>query len=99
MTAHDGPGEPGALTITWREVGIPNLLEARLIMGAGNGVYVGYVARSPGDNEWRGYIGLTHTLVALGTRDAVQAAVEQAARDAWAARQTRGRVTPRGSET
>ncbi len=81
----DGPDEPGMPPLIWREVGIPNLLEARLIRGAGNGVYVGYVARSPGDDE---YIGLTHTLVALGTRDAVQAAVEQAAREAWTARQT-----------
>jgi len=88
MTMPDGPDEPGMPPLIWREVGIPNLLEARLIMGAGNGVYVGYVARSPGDNEWRGYIGLTHTLVALGTHDAVQAAVEQAAREAWTARQT-----------
>ena len=88
MTMPDGPDEPGMPPLIWREVGIPNLLEARLIRGAGNGVYVGYVARSPGDDEWRGYIGLTHTLVALGTRDAVQAAVEQAAREAWTARQT-----------
>jgi len=89
MTAHDGPGEPGALTITWREVDTPDLLEARLIVGTGNGVYVGYVARSPGDDEWRGHIGLTHALIGIGTREAMQAAVEQAAREAWAARQER----------
>ena len=53
----DGPDEPGAAVsppaITWREVDTPDLLEARLMVGDdGAGVYVGYVARSPGDDEW-----------------------------------------------
>ncbi len=99
MTMPDGPDEPGMPPLIWREIGIPNLLEARLIVGVGNGVYVGYVARSPGDDEWRGYIGLTHVLVGMGQRQVVQAAVERVAREAWAARQTRGRVTPRRSDT
>ncbi len=93
MTGQSGPDEPDepeAPTITWHQVVVPDLLEARITTGddgdGGEGLYAGYVARSPGDNEWRGYIGLTHTLVALGTRDAVQAAVEQAAREAWATR-------------
>jgi len=67
-------------------------------VGAGNGVYVGYVARSPGDDEWRGHIGLTHALVSIGTREAVQAAVEQAAREAWAARQRAAAEREEGEE-
>jgi len=79
-----------APTITWRPVNVPDLLEARLVVGDGNdgGLYAGYVARTPGDGNdaWRGYIGLMHLPVGIGRRPAVQAAVERAARAAWAAR-------------
>lgn len=70
--------------ITWRPTDVRDLLEARLADG---GAYIGYVVRCAGESEdeWRGYIGVTHTLVAVGTRGAVQAVVERAAHEAWAA--------------
>ena len=80
-------------TIHWRPVNVTDLLEARLVSGNGDGddergLYVGYIARTPGDgnDEWRGYIGITHVLVAVGTREIVQAAVEQRVRDLLATR-------------
>lgn len=80
--------------ITWRPVNVTDLLEARIVVGDGDhgdhgGFYAGYVARTPGDgdDEWRGYIGVTHAPVGMGQREAMQAAVERAARAAWGARQ------------
>jgi len=105
MTVPNGPDERGTTTvlptITWRPVNVPDLLEARLDVGDGPALYTGYVARTPGDgdDEWRGYVGVTHVLVSIGRREAVQAAVERAAREAWAARQTWSRVTPGESDT
>jgi len=92
---------PSPPTITWRPVDALDLFEARIIDEGGRALYVGYVGHTPrdGDDEWRGYVGVTHVLVSIGRREAVQAAVERAAREAWAAQQTWGRVTPRGSDT
>ncbi len=84
-------GSPPA--ITWRPTTVRDLLEARLADGDADGdAYVGYVVRRAGEraDEWHGYIGFTHVLVAVGTREAVQAAVEQAVRGAWIARHERG---------
>lgn len=93
----DEPDEPGTAasppipgTITWRPTAVPDLLEARLVAGNGaaDGLYVGYIVRRAGDgeDEWHGYIGIEHVLLAVGSREAVQAAVEQAAREAWTTR-------------
>ncbi len=87
---HDGPDEPGAAvssaTIMWRPTNVRDLLEARLPDGD---AYVGYIVRRAGESEdeWHGYVGVTHVLVAVGTREVAQAAVEQVVREAWAARQ------------
>ena len=92
MTVHDGPDEPGAMSssppITWQPVDALDLFEARIIDEGGRALYVGYVGHTPrdGDDQWRGYIGVTHVPVGMGRREAVQAAVERAAREAWAAR-------------
>jgi len=80
-----------APVIAWMPVAnLIDLLEARLVDGNGADLYAGYVARTPGDgdDEWRGYVGVTHVLVSIGLREAVQAVVERAAREAWAAQQT-----------
>jgi len=78
-------------------VGALDLLEARLDVEDGPALYAGYVARTPGDSddEWRGYVVVAHVLVSIGRRDAVQAAVERAAREAWA---THGHTDKRESE-
>ena len=83
-----------APTITWRQVVVPDLLEARIVTGddgdGDDGLYVGYVARTPGrGDKWHGSVGFQHESVGMGSREAMQAAVEQAAREAWAARQER----------
>ncbi len=87
----DGPDEPEAPTITWRMVVVPDLLEARIITGddgdGDDGLYAGYVARTSRGDKWHGYVGLQHESVGMGTRGAVQAAVEQVVREAWAAQQ------------
>ncbi len=96
MTEQSGPDEPeqGMPPITWRPVVVPDLLEARIVTGddgdGDDGLYVGYVTRTPGrGDKWHGYVGFQHESVGVGTREAVQAAVEQAARAAWAARPRR----------
>lgn len=94
------PATSSEPAITWRPVNVPDLLEARIIVRDGDhgghgghrghgGFYAGYVARTPGDgdDEWRGNIGVTHAPVGMGQREAMQAAVERAARAAWGARQ------------
>ncbi len=63
-----GPDDPGSSpTITWRPTTVRDLLEARLTDGD---AYVGYVVRRAGDgeDEWHGYIGIEHVLIAVGTR-------------------------------
>jgi len=94
MGKPDGPDEPEAPTITWRQVVVPDLLEARIVTGGDDngddGLYAGYVARTPRGDKWHGYVGLQHESVGMGTREVVQAAVERAAREAWAARHARG---------
>ncbi len=96
MGKPDGPDEPEpeAPTITWRMVVVPDLLEARITTGddgdGGEGLYAGYVARTPRGDKWHGYVGLQHESVGMGTREAMQEAVERAAREAWAARHERG---------
>ena len=83
-----GSGEEGrarplqttAPPITWRPTTVRDLLEARLADGD---AYVGYIVRRAGEGEWHGYVGVTHLLVAVGTREVVQAAVEQVARNTW----------------
>ncbi len=95
MGKPDGPDEPEpeTPTITWRMVVVPDLLEARIVTGddgdGGEGLYAGYVARTPRGDKWHGYVGLQHESVGMGTREAMQAAVERAAREAWAAQQHR----------
>jgi len=95
MGIPDGPDEPEpeTPTITWRDVETPHLLEARLVTGGDDngddGLYAGYVARTPRGDKWHGYVGLQHESVGMGTREAMQAAVEQAAREVWAAQQQR----------
>ncbi len=84
------PRQATTRPITWRPVIGRELFEARVVIKSGRspGWYVGYVARTlgDGDDEWRGYVGITHVLVSIGRREAVQAAVERAAREAWATR-------------
>jgi len=95
MGKPDGPDEPEAPTITWRMVVVPDLLEARIVTGGddngGEGLYAGYVARTPRGDKWHGYVGLQHESVGMGTREAMQAAVERAAREAWGQRGKRRR--------
>ncbi len=76
-----------APAITWRPTNVRDLLEARLTDGD---AYVGYIVRRAGESEdeWHGYVGVTHVLVAVGTREVVQAVVERAAREVWATRRS-----------
>ena len=55
----------------------PYLHEARLTAPDGADLYVGYVAVSPGYDDWRGYVGRGFTPVGLGPRTEMQAAVER----------------------
>ena len=77
--------------ITWRPTDVRDLLEARIVDDDGSALYAGYIVRraGEGDDEWHGYIGIAHVLVGVGRREAVQAAVERAAREAWAAQLAR----------
>ncbi len=83
----DNPDDPRAQStpppVTWRSTNVRDLLEARLTDGD---TYLGYVVRRAGESEdeWHGYVGVTHVLVAVGTREVAQATVEQVARDTWA---------------
>ncbi len=63
-------------TIRWIERA-PDLYEARLVMPDGRDVYVGYVAVSPGEVAWRGYVGVGFTPVGRGPQVVVQRVVEQ----------------------
>jgi len=62
--------------IRWTERG-PDLLEARAVLPDGRDVYAGYVAASPGQRAWRGYVGSTFSPVGLGPRSVMQRAVAQ----------------------
>ena len=53
------------------------LHEARLTAPDGADLYVGYVAVSPGYDDWRGYVGRGFIPVGLGSRPEMQAAVER----------------------
>jgi len=77
-----------ALAIRWIERS-PSLHEARVTLPDGTDAYVGYVAVSPGEDAWRGYVGSTFVRVGMGPRGVMQRAVEQRAAEAL------GRVTGR----
>ncbi len=63
-------------TIHWLERS-PDLYEARVTLPNGRDVYGGYVAVSPGEVVWRGYVGLGFTPVGRGPQVVVQRVVEQ----------------------
>ena len=65
-----------ALATRWIERS-PSLHEARVTLPDATDAYVGYVAVSPGDTAWRGYVGHTFTHVGRGPRAAMRWAVEQ----------------------
>jgi len=62
--------------IRWIERG-PDLLEARAVLPDGRDVYAGYVAASPGQRAWRGYVGSTFSPVGMGPQSVMQRAVAQ----------------------
>jgi len=70
--------------IVWQELAA-DLWEARLVEPTGLTLYAGYMAQSPGDALWRGYVGAQHDFVAHGTRAEVRRAVAESARAIWAA--------------
>ena len=76
------------LGIQWRQES-PYLHAAYMTTQQGRKVYVGYVATGPGDDAWRGYRGVNFTPVGRGSRQVVQAMIEQTVRAA---------VGPRGSD-
>ncbi len=55
----------------------PYVHEARLTTAEGADLYVGYVAVSPGYDDWRGYVGRGFIPVGLGPRTEMQVAVER----------------------
>jgi len=55
----------------------PYLHEARITTADGADLYAGYVAVSPGYDDWRGYVGRGFIHVGLGPRTEVQVAVER----------------------
>jgi len=55
----------------------PYVHEARLTTVDGADLYAGYVAVSPGYDDWRGYVGRGFIPVGLGPRTEMQAAVER----------------------
>ncbi len=69
------------LGIQWRQES-PYLHAAYMTTEQGGRVYVGYVATGPGDDAWRGYMGVSFTPVGRGPRPVVQAAIEQRVRAA-----------------
>ncbi len=72
--------ERAAGTIHWLERS-PYLHEARITAADGADLYAGYVAVSPGYNDWRGYVGRGFIPVGVGPRTEMQAAVEERVRD------------------
>jgi len=55
----------------------PYVHEARLTTAEGADLYAGYVAVSPGYDDWRGYVGRGFIPVGMGPRTEMQAAVER----------------------
>ncbi len=64
-----------APAIRWIERS-PYLHEARVVLPNGHDVYAGYVAASPGQGIWRGYVGVGFSPVGVGPRGVMQRAVE-----------------------
>jgi len=62
--------------IRWVERG-PDLYEARAVLPDGRDVYAGYVAASPGQSAWRGYVGSNFAPLGMGPRSVMQRAVAQ----------------------
>ncbi len=65
-----------ASMIRWM-VRSPYLLEARVTTADGADLYAGYVAVTPGDDVWRGYVGRRFVPLGMGPRTVMQAAVVQ----------------------
>jgi len=59
----------------------PYLHEARVVLPDGRDVYAGYVAASPGQSAWRGYVGSNFAPLGMGPRSVMQRAVAQMAVD------------------
>jgi len=55
----------------------PYLHEARVTTTDGADLYVGYVAVTPGDSVWRGYVGRAFVPLGIGSLTEMQAAVAQ----------------------
>jgi len=66
--------------IHWIERG-SDLLEARAVLPDGRDIYAGYVAASPGQSAWRGYVGSTFAPLGMGPRSVMQRAVAQMVAD------------------
>jgi len=77
-----------ALAIRWIERS-PSLHEARVTLPDGTDAYVGYVAVSPGEDAWRGYVGSTFTRVGMGPRNVMWRVVEQRVAEALEHREER----------
>ncbi len=69
-----------AIVIHWIERG-SDLLEARAVLPDGRDVYAGYVAASPGQSAWRGYVGSNFAPLGMGPRSVMQRAVAQMVAD------------------
>jgi len=69
-----------AIVIHWIQRG-SDLLEARAVLPDGRDVYAGYVAASPGQSAWRGYVGSTFAPLGMGPRSVMQRAVAQMVAD------------------
>ncbi len=65
-----------AIVIHWIERG-SDLLEARAVLPDGRDIYAGYVAASPGQSAWRGYVGSTFAPLGMGPQSVMQRLVEQ----------------------
>ncbi len=63
-----------AIVIHWIERG-SDLLEARAVLPDGRDVFAGYVAASPGQSAWRGYVG-SNFAMQHGEADQQRAALE-----------------------
>ncbi len=69
-----------AMGIQWRQES-PSLHAAYMTTPQGRNFYLGYVATGPGDDAWRGYMGVSFTPVGRGPCPVVQAAIEQRVRE------------------
>ncbi len=59
----------------------PDLYEARAVLPDGRDVFAGYIAASPGQGIWRGYVGSTFAPLGMGPRSVMQRAVAQMVAD------------------